>query len=49
MDLFVLIPYKGHHGIQYHLRINMGIKPGLKLPKIGPNQDPISNIHFNAS
>ena len=51
MDLFVLILIlsRGHHGMQYHLSINMGIKPDPKLPKIGPSEDPISNIHYNAS
>ena len=35
MDLFVLIliPSRGHHGMQYHLSINMGIKPEWFLLK----------------
>ena len=26
MFILILIPSKGHHGMQYHLSINMGIK-----------------------
>ena len=50
MDLFVLILIlsRGHHGMQNHLSINMGIKPDpkLDLAKIWGQRGQISSQIF---